>query len=60
MAFMVQFVLCILIIMWGGSAEAQISQAFGGVFSLLPVDQLPDRLPELSNPDVAGLACAFY
>jgi hypothetical protein len=57
-----QFVFCIfclLITFWGGSAEAQISRSQGGVFSLLAVDHIPDRLPELSNPDVAGISVRF-
>ncbi|MDD5640175.1 MAG: beta-galactosidase [Syntrophales bacterium] len=32
----------------------------GGIYSLLPVDRIPASLPELSNPDVAGISVRFY
>jgi hypothetical protein len=31
----------------------------GGVFSLINVDQVPESLPELDNPDVAGVSVRF-
>lgn len=55
-----QFVLIALIIFGGSRVQAEISRHSGGVFSLLPVDQIPDALPELSNPDVAGISMRFY
>lgn len=55
------FCLVTLINLAGGQTPAKFPAAQGGgVYSLLPVDRIPDSLPELSNADVAGISIRFY